>query len=385
MSWQRERRWRRYCGSKEAGYFRVNVAFVCCCRCRFAAGNGVNSGSTVEYQQRLMHTTGAPDQYRIFNASCYGLAGLEPDSIHALVTDPPYGISYQNHYWDKDLPSKQIWEDCLRVLKPGAFGLVFSSVRLMHRLMVDLEDSGFLIKDVLFWAYLNGMPKSRDVALDIDKELGVESTVVGKYDYVQGYKKGGADNYYTGSEKLKRAPASDLGIEFKGAGLGIKPAYEPVILIQKPVQKGLSVAQNIIRHKTGALNLEETRIPYAKGEGKVGHNPHPAGRVTSNMLRTDAFEDGYDKFFAVPKVRQHAEDFNSHPTLKPVELMHHLVKLVSFEGQTVLDPFMGSGSTGVAALALKRIFIGYELEQQYFDIAARRLDNTCKEEPKSLF
>ncbi|SFF10836.1 DNA-methyltransferase [Thermoflexibacter ruber] len=312
--------------------------------------------------------------YWIYNQSSYGLAELADNSISALVTDPPYGISFQNSYWDRDLPDKQIWTDSLRVLKSGGFGLVFSSIRLMHRLMVSLEDSGFLIKDVLFWAYLNGMPKSRDIALDIDKELGVESKVVGQYTYVQGYKKGGAEDYYAKEGKNKHEPTSKTALKYKGAGLGIKPAYEPIILIQKPLEKGLTVAKNIIKHQVGALNLEETRIPYEEGEGKVGHNPHPKGRVTANILRTEELNDGYDKFFLVPKVRQHAEDFNIHPTKKPTHLMSHLVKLVSFEGQTVLDPFMGSGSTGVACIENNRQFIGYELDKTYFDIAQKRLE-----------
>ncbi len=311
--------------------------------------------------------------YQIFNQSCYGLKPLKDSSIDALVTDPPYGISYQNNYWDKDLPKREIWEDSLRVLKDGSFGLVFSSVRLMHRLMVDLEDSGFLIKDVLFWTFLNGMPKSRDVSLDIDAALEVESKVIGKYNYVQGYKKGGAENYSSNNKKLKKEATSEIGQQYKGAGLGVKPAYEPIILIQKPIPKGVTVAQNIIKTGTGALNLEETRIPYQKGEGKVGHNPHPKGRVTPNFLRVEEHGDGYDKFFLVPKVRQKADNFNTHPTLKPVQLMQHLVKLVSFENQTILDPFMGSASTGVAALKTQRKFIGFELEKEYFDICEERL------------
>lgn len=319
------------------------------------------------------------NQYKIFNKSCYGLSELKDNSIDAVITDPPYGISYQNNYWDKDLPNKKIWQDSYRKLKPGAFGAVFSSVRLMHRLMVDLEDSGFLIKDVMFWAYLNGMPKSRDVALDIDKELGIESKKNGTYKYVQGYKKDGADSYKNGHEKDRFEPASDLGISYKGAGLGIKPAYEPIILIQKPIEQGLTVGKNIIKHGTGALNIEQTRIPYEKGEGKVGHNPHPTGRVASNILRTDNFTDGYDKFFTVPKVRQHADDFNNHPTLKPVELMHHIIKLLTWENQTVLDPFMGSGSTGISSLILKRHFKGYELDENYFRIAEKRISNTVDE------
>lgn len=273
------------------------------------------------------------------------------------------------------MPEKQIWIDSLKVLKPGGFGLIFSSVRLMHKIMIAIEDSGFIIKDVLFWASLNGMPKSRDVALDIDKELNVPSKVAGKYNYVQGYKKGGADSYTIGEEKLKYEPMSELGIKYKGAGLRLKPSYEPIILVQKQIEKGLSVSQNIIKYGTGALNIEQTRIPYGRDDLKVGHNPHPNGRVATNIIRTEPFEDGYDKFFVVPKVRQHADDFNNHPTLKPVELMQHLVKLLTWEGQVVLDPFMGSGSTGLACKYLNRDFVGYEIDKDYYDIANKRLSS----------
>lgn len=322
-------------------------------------------------------------QSNVFNRSCYGLQPLADESLDALVTDPPYGIGYQNHAWDKALPDPQIWEDSLRVLKPGAYGLVFSSVRLMHRLMVALEDSGFAIRDVIFWAYLNGMPKSRDISLGIDRELGYESEVVGEYQYVQGYRaadrqKGGtpgrtSGDYRVAQPKRKLRPASLQGQRYRGAGLGIKPAYEPIILIQKPRETGLTVVQNVLKYGTGALNLEETRIPLAADESPVGHNPHPLGRVCANQLRTTPLQDGYDKFFMIPKVRQHKEAFNHHPTLKPVELMEHLVNLVTFEEQTVLDPFAGSGSTGVAALQRKRHFVGYEKDSNYYEIMNKRL------------
>ncbi|MEA2097493.1 MAG: site-specific DNA-methyltransferase [Patescibacteria group bacterium] len=313
----------------------------------------------------------------LYNKNSYELEDIDSNSVDSIITDPPYGISYQNNYWDKDLPKKEIWDNSFKKLKPGAFGLIFSSIRLMHRLMVNLEDSGFLIKDVLFWSYLNGMPKSRNVGLLIDQELNIKSEKIGEYKYVQGYKKNGADSYKI-KQKFKLSPISELGKKYDGSGLGTKPAYEPIILIQKPIKKELNVAQNIIRYGTGALNFEESRIPYEKGENKVGHNPHPKGRVPANIIRTNKFKDGYDKFFLVPKVRQNKESFNFHPTLKPVELMFHLVKLVSFENQTVIDPFMGSGSTGLACLELKRKFIGYELDKDYFKIAEQRLTNKQK-------
>lgn len=319
---------------------------------------------------------------KLYNKNSYKLEDIDNNSIDSVITDPPYGISYQNNYWDKDLPEKEIWENSFKKLKPGAFGLIFSSIRLMHRLMVDLEDSGFFIKDVLFWSYLNGMPKSRNVGLLIDQELNIESEKVGEYKYVQGYKKNGADSYKT-KQKFKLSPTSELGKKYDGSGLGIKPAYEPIVLIQKPIEKELNVAQNIIKYGTGALNFEGSRIPYEKGESKVGHNPHPKGRIPANIIRTNEFKDGYDKFFLVSKVRQNKEDFNFHPTLKPVELMFHLVKLTSFEGQIVLDPFMGSGSTGLACLELKRKFIGYELDKDYFTIAKQRLNN--KQKARKLF
>lgn len=310
--------------------------------------------------------------YQLFHEDCRALAEAPGSSVDAVITDPPYGISYQNHYWDADFPDPVIWQECLRVLKPGGYALVFSSVRLMHRLMVALEDTGFIMKDVLFWVHTNGMPKSRNIGVEIDAILGVESEIAGEYKYQQGYAKGGRENYYVDGTKHIKKPVSPLGKKYKGAGTNLKPAYEPIILVQKQMEAA-TIAENVVRHGTGVLNFEETRIPYAVGEGKVGHNPHPEGRVASNIVRTVELADGYDKFFAVPKVRQKAEEFNHHPTLKPTELMQHLVKLVTFPNGLVLDPFMGSGSTGVACMQLGRRFLGYEKESEYFAAAEKRV------------
>ena len=337
------------------------------------------------------------EPYQLYNKNCIKLADIKDNSIDALITDPPYGISVFNETWDKpkeeDVPTPQIWADCLRVLKPGAFGLVFSFPRVMHRVMWHLEDKGFIIKDVFFWVYFNGMPKTRNMGLEIDKQQGVQSEVVGHYKYSQGYIKNGAESYKVSQEKPILQPASEAGKKYKGAGINVKPFYEPIILVQKRPEG--NPTENLLTHQVGVLNLENTRIPYKKGEPKVGHNPHPNGRMAGNILASDSFSHDYDKYFEVQptqvqegfvyqelydkiffeaKVRQKAENYNIHPTKKPVRLMEHLVKLLSWEDQTILDPFMGSGSTGVACIANKRKFIGYELEDRFFEIAKKRLE-----------
>ena len=136
--------------------------------------------------------------------------------------------------------------------------------------MVNLEDSSFIIKDVLFWSYLNGMPKSRDIALDIDKELGVESKIVGEYNYVQGYKKNGSENYYTNEPKYKKEPNSDLGKRYRGSGLGLKPAYEPIILIQKPILKGKILLKMSLRMEWEFLILRKLEFHMKKERVKLG-------------------------------------------------------------------------------------------------------------------
>lgn len=336
-------------------------------------------------------------QFIPFNDSCYGLKNNKKNSIDTLITDPPYGLGFQNHDWDKernrrnnklDVPDKQIWEDALRVMKPGAFGAVFSYSRLMHYVMCDLEDAGFLIKDVLFWVYLNGMPKTKNIGVALDELKGIESKIVGEYNYVQGYKKGGAESYKTNGKKYKKEAVSEKGKKYKDALLLPKPSYEPIILIQKPIEKGLTIIENIDKFGTGALNAEETRIPYDKDDQKVGHNPHPKGRVPANIIRTEALNDGLDKFFLISsterehqvfnlasKVRQKKDNFNTHPTVKPLTLMNHLVRLLSFENQVVLDPFMGSGSTGLACVINNRDFFGYEVSEEYFNIAQKRYED----------
>lgn len=314
--------------------------------------------------------------YKIYNSNCYGLNDIADNSVDAIITDPPYGINLED--WDQ-LPDKKIWQDCFKKLKPGGFLLCFSSIKYQHIFTTDLLNSGFLFNDVLLWAYLNGRVPPIDTDKKIDSFLNLEREVIGTYNYSQGSPNSNKkDNYFSKSKKTK---ATEQSKDWVGFGSGLKTAYEPIILVQKPLEN--SLAENILKYGTGSLNIDNTRIPYETGEKKVGHNPHPKGRVMSNIIQTEQFGD-YNKYFNISqeeqehfyfygKVRDGKKSGNFHPTKKPTELMKQLIKLVSKENDIILDPFMGSGSTGVAAKELNRFFYGYEQIKEYFNISEERL------------
>lgn len=302
----------------------------------------------------------------IYNKSCYGLDDVEDNSIDAVITDPPYGINLEE--WDK-IPDKKIWQDCFNALKPGGFLLCFSAIKFQHIFTQHLLDAGFEFKDVLLWTYLNGRVPPIDVDKKIDNHLGLEREVIGEYKYVQGSPNSKKKDSYT--QKNKKTAPTEQSKAWAGFGTGLKTAYEPIIMVQKPLEKDL--AHNILKYGVGALNMEATRIPYDEGEGKVGHNPHPIGRVMSNVIQTEEFGD-YQKFFFVGKVRDGKKTGNIHPTAKNVQLMNCLLELCTVENHKVLDPFMGSGSTGVSCKNLNRQFVGYEKEKPYFDIATKRIN-----------
>jgi site-specific DNA-methyltransferase (adenine-specific) len=304
---------------------------------------------------------------QIYNKECYGLNELSDNSVDAVITDPPYGINLEE--WDK-MPDKSIWQDCFRVLKPGGFVLCFSAIKFQHVFTQNLLDAGFEFKDVLLWTYLNGRVPPIDADKKIDAHLGLEREVIGEYKYVQGSPNSKKKDSYTKANK-KTAP-TEQSKAWAGFGTGLKTAYEPIIMVQKPIEKDL--AHNLLTYGVGALNLESTRIPYEKGEGKVGHNPHPVGRVMSNIIQTEEFGD-YQKFFFVGKVRDGKKTGNTHPTAKPLDLMSCLIELCTVKNHVVLDPFMGSGSTGVSCLNLDRKFVGYEREAEYFEISKKRLNS----------
>ncbi|MCA9693214.1 MAG: DNA modification methylase, partial [Myxococcales bacterium] len=246
------------------------------------------------------------------------LRSLDPDSIDAVVTDPPYGLSpdkiartwddiealraagkgpkagFMGSEWDAGVPGLTFARELFRVLKPGAHAVLFSSTRTIHRLTCALEDAGFHVRDQIDWLQWQGFPKSRDVARDIDELLGAKREVVGSK--VVSGPAGSAGGYQNGIASLRgassssrtvpvTAPASDEAKRVAGWGTGLKPANEPAVLVRKPLEKGLTVAENVLKWGTGALNIDACRL--APGDpawpGPEGEASHPLGLWPANV------------------------------------------------------------------------------------------------------
>ena len=407
-----------------------------------------------------------------------------PDAcVDAIVTDPPYGLSFMGKKWDYDVPSVEIWAECLRVLKPGGHLLAFAGTRTQHRMAVRIEDAGFEIRDMIAWVYGSGFPKSLDVSKAIDKAAGAEREVVGSKLGQPGYHLSGHDGGEAFGHGLSSstyetrlastqitAPATEAAHQWQGWGTALKPALEPITVARKPLIG--TVAENVLAHGTGAINVDGCRVGdfvnttpsgvdrrnaalaeagYRPGAYQMGQTtPNGAqGRWPANLIHdgsqmvldlfpettSGAFNQASKKaensiygkhseykdpkqygkssgsaarFFYCAKTSKRdrdegldgveevpAADFdhrpsgdfaarmnrerppvmkrNTHPTVKPTDLMRYLCRLVTQPGGVVLDPFMGSGSTGKAAMLEGFDFIGIEREADYIKIADARI------------
>lgn len=192
------------------------------------------------------------------------LKHLKANSVDSIVTDPPYGLSFMGKKWDYDVPSVEIWRECLRVLKPGGHLLSFAGTRTYHRMACNIEDAGFEIRDQIMWLYGSGFPKSHDVSKGIDKTAGAEQTtqyIPQASNEVFGHGKGkaaGVDR--TPGAKLSGEAVTKAAKQWQGWGTALKPANEPIVVARKPLEKGLTVAANVLKWGTGALNIDAARI-----------------------------------------------------------------------------------------------------------------------------
>ena len=467
------------------------------------------------------------------------LQKLPDNSIDSIVTDPPYGLSFMGKKWDYDVPSVQFWKEVWRVLKPGGHVLSFGGSRTYHRMVVNIEDAGFEIRDQIMWLYGSGFPKSHNIGLNIDKKNGEPNR--GKAFVVAG--QSGQKDKDTGGDLVNGGAVVGsyrAQNEWNGWGTALKPANEPICVARKPLSEK-SVAENVLRWGTGGINVDGCRVGYTSEADKEsakpgslnatgvnsmfglksGNEQNSEGRFPANIILEclcdevikgekgeviettrnrmneagggddkktfetsgiDNYNDkgdihtnpmcpcylmdeqsgvlksgdgksgkhkinrngntdgvckmdmgksneaihygdkgGASRFFYQAKVSKQERNMgldgfeetttggkghgldrrcsrntsmlkpedckceepdwitppkkNSHPTVKPVSLMGYLVRLVTPQGGIVLDPFMGSGSTGIAARLEGFKFCGMELDKDYFKIAEARIEN----------
>ena len=410
------------------------------------------------------------------------LRKMPDNSVDSIVTDPPYGLAFMGKKWDYDVPSVEVWAECLRVLKPGGHLLAFAGTRTQHRMAVRIEDAGFEIRDMIAWVYGSGFPKSLDVSKAIDRAAGAEREVVGQKDFgpsslgnQSNAENGYRDRIYTEGLHQITAPATEAARQWQGWGTALKPALEPITMARKPLVG--TVAANVLEHGTGALNIDGCRVtPTGESRERVGEASQdrryaenggtdfaalpgvrggdPSGRWPANLIHdgSDEVVAGFPasagaaapvkgteaskasvgnvtgerdrvpgafhadkgsaaRFFYCAKASKRDRDEglegaefaarrmfasggrtmrdgewvetdseprprkNAHPTVKPTDLMAYLCRLVTPPGGVVLDPFMGSGSTGKAAMREGFRFIGCELSPEYMTIARARIEH----------
>ena len=191
---------------------------------------------------------------------------MPPESVDAIVTDPPYGLGFMGKKWDGLPPSLEWAEACYRVLKPGGHIAAFGGTRTWHRLAVAIEDAGFEMRDSLAWLYGSGFPKSHDVSKAIDRMAGAEREVVGRYRAPDGGDRAARPEnpnvYHVRSQEWNKpltAPATPEAAQWSGWGTALKPAFEPIVLARKPLAEK-TVARNVLAHGTGAINVDACRI-----------------------------------------------------------------------------------------------------------------------------
>jgi len=409
---------------------------------------------------------------------------IPSNSVDAIVTDPPYELCFMGKAWDNTgiANSVEMWSECLRVLKHGGYLLSFGGTRTHHRMVVAIEDAGFEIRDQVVWAFGSGFPKSHNVGVAVDKLQGNEREVTGVNR--AGKNALGQDSGWNAHENKTVFDITKGNSEWEGWGSALKPAIECICMARKPLEKGLTIAENCLKWGTGGINVDASRVAtseeitnHSRGaesavsKGKYGDSSaqathqtkgqtqgrfpanlilaadedgqvceeiracfpetksgaikagssagtdHTAGDVSHNRIggrpaqpKSIAADSGNASRFFKSIIYQakasksernkgceeleekapqhdfgtklgvkrderiHTKTTNNHPTVKPVALMEYLINMVSREGATILDPFMGSGTTGVAAKNLNRNFIGIEKDADYFEIAKARID-----------
>ena len=223
---------------------------------------------------------------RLHNYDCLNVLKMMIEDevfVDSIVTDPPYELGFMGRSWDSTgiAFQKETWELCFKVLKPGGHLLAFSGSRTYHRMAVAIEDAGFEIRDQVMWLYGSGFPKSMNVGKALDKKLGNERIKTGE-------KKTHSNKGIKQSEQRTAIGAGAFGqevdedvtvgtTEWEGWGTALKPAHEPLVLARKPLSEK-SVVDNVLKHRTGGINIDECRVEYADENDRSGWHKTGGGR-----------------------------------------------------------------------------------------------------------
>ena len=368
------------------------------------------------------------------------MRAMEAESIDAIVTDPPYGIAFMGREWDHGVPGVEFWAEALRVAKPGAHLVAFGGTRTYHRLACAIEDAGWEVRDCLSWLYGSGFPKSFNISIAIDKAAGAMSHRGVRASFAGNRLQGGEDIPNAQSMPAHEAITDAArewqgwGTALKPAWEPIILARKP--LVGTVAANVLEHGTGAINVDACRIGTDSTRRPtgehsFGKDSGWNSHNlksisgGSDSGRWPANVALDEAAASmldeqtgerggsgkasgptyagpskrgamssgfggmggrepvfygdsgGASRFFYTAKAsRSERGEANTHPTVKPVSLMRWLVRLVTPPNGLVLDPFNGSGSTGVAALAEGMRYVGCEREAEYVEIARRRLESS---------
>lgn len=411
------------------------------------------------------------------------MKSLPANHFDTIITDPSYGLGVSKKKWTYDLPSPEVWEECLRVLKPGGTMLCFSGSRTQHRVACDIEDAGFLIKDCMMWLYGSGFPKALDISKQLDKRAGKPQ----KTTYIPNAKGDVFGKTKGGGITCSNQPNSPEAVLWDGwKSHALKPAYEPILVVMKPNFK--TYTDNAIKHGVSGLNIDGARIDYRseadmKRSVKADHDESKyekgtdsfdplegsttykrsggsdKGRYPTNVIIDEEAAEMLDKQSGIKKAHKFksnadvnrtvddnyftglkpggrsgpasygdgggasrffycakaskseknagCEDLepkqacsddrgpnkfdiftkrdengkplnppkqNHHPTVKPIKLMEYLCNMTKTPtGGLVLDPYGGSGTTGVACIMTGRKFTLIERDPEYIPIIKARL------------
>ena len=393
---------------------------------------GDGNGEPASYEENTCDLS-----FQLLKGNCLDtLKTLESNSIDAIVTDPPYELGFMGRPWDSTgiAYSEELWSECFRVLKHGGHLVAFSGSRTVFPMGVALAEVGFEVRDMISWVYTSGFPKSLDISKQIDKMNGTtdQRKKIGEK------QSGIANSEETGRHTIGAsksvnldvtAPAHPDAIKWAGWGTALKPAQEPAVFCRKPIDPDCkNVAENVLKWGTGAINIEAARFPYgddchfgsghdcsdqwdkptigstqAFAYGEMGQRDldqkndisaykPKGGRWPSNVYqckkpqRTEK-EEGLDHLNTGVPIgfigrdgerwvdgNPSPERANFHPTVKPQKLMRWLCRLLCPPNGTVLDPFLGSGTTAVSAILEGFNAVGCEMTEDYFPIIEGRVN-----------